>query len=61
MIFRIGMITENIVSMLLYLVLGAPISTSNLLIAKIMNAPGAPGGKAIDERKGLTILFFFFI
>ncbi len=59
MIFRIGMITENIVSMLLYLVLGAPISTSNLLIAKIWNAPGAPGGKAIDERKGLTILFFF--
>ncbi len=59
MIFRIGMITENIVSMLLYLVLGAPMSTSNLLIAKIWNAPGAPGGKAIDERKGLTILFFF--
>ena len=59
MIFRIGMITENIISMLLYLVLGAPMSTSNLLIAKIWNAPRAPGGKTIDERKGLTILFFF--
>ena len=59
MIFRIGMITENIVSMILYLLLGAPMSTSNLLIAKIWNAPGAPGGKTIDDRKGLTILFFF--
>jgi hypothetical protein len=59
MIFRIGMITENIVSMLLYLLLGAPMSTSNLLIAKIWNAPSAPGGKTIDDRKGLTILFFF--
>ena len=59
MIFRISMITDNIVSMLLYLVLGAPMSTSNLLIAKIWNAPGAPGGKSIDDRKGITILFFF--
>ena len=59
MIFRIGMITENIVSMILYLLLGAPMSTSNLLIAKIWNAPSAPGGKTIDDRKGLTILFFF--
>ena len=59
MIFRIGMITENIVSMLLYLVLGAPMSTSNLLIAKIWNTPSASGGKTIDDRKGLTILFFF--
>ena len=59
MIFRISMITENIVPMLLYFVLGAPMSTSNFLIAKIWNAPGASGGKNIDDKKGLIILFFF--
>ena len=59
MIFRISMITDNIVPMLLYLVLGAPMSTSNYLIAKIWNAPGAAGGKNIEDRKGMTILFFF--
>ena len=59
MLFRMSMITNNIVSMLLYLVLGAPMSTSNFLIAKIWNAPSAPGGKEIDDRKGITVLFFF--
>ena len=59
MIFRIDMITKNIVPMILYLFLGAPISTSNILISKIWNAPGTPGGKNIDDRKGIVILFFF--
>ena len=59
MIFRIDMITKNIVPMILYLFLGVPISTSNILISKIWNAPGTPGGKNIDDRKGIVILFFF--
>ena len=59
MILRIDMIIKNIVPMILYLLLGAPISTSNLLISKIWNAPGTPGGKNIDDRKGIVILFFF--
>ena len=59
MILRIDMIIKNIVPMILYLFLGAPTSTSNILISKIWNAPGAPGGKNIDDRKGIVILFFF--
>ena len=59
MLLRIGMITKNIVPMILYLFLGTPISTSYLLISKIWNAPGASGGKNIDDRKGIVILFFF--
>jgi len=58
MIFRIDMVISNIVSMILYLILGVPTSTSNLLIAKIWNAPGASGGNTVDDRKGITILFF---
>jgi hypothetical protein len=59
MILRIDMITRNIVPMLLYLILGASMSTSNILIAKIWNSPSAQGGKNIDDKKGLIILFFF--
>ena len=58
MILRLDQITKNIVPMFLYLVLGAPMSTSYLLIAKIWNAPGASGGKNIEDRKGLTVLFY---
>ncbi len=58
MILRLEQITKNIVPMILYLVLGAPMSTSYLLIAKIWNAPGACGGKNVDDRKGLTVLFY---
>lgn len=61
MIFRIDMIISNIVSMILYLILGVPTSTSNLLIAKIWNAPGASGGITVDDRKGITILFFYYL
>ena len=58
MILRKNMIIKNIVPMLMYLVLGAPISTSCLLIAKVWRAPEASGGENIDDRKGINILFF---
>lgn len=58
MILRLEMITSNIVPMLLYLLFGAPLSTSNFLIAKIWNAPEAPGGETVDDRRGILILFY---
>ena len=58
MVFRIGMVTENIVPMIFYLIFGATPSTSNFLIAKIWNAPGASGGKTVEDRKGITVLFY---
>ncbi len=50
---------NNLVPMLLYLVLGAPSSTSNFQICKILNASDASGGKNIKERKGIYIISFF--
>ena len=58
MILRLEMITSNIVPMLLYLLFGAPLSTSNFLIAKIWNAPEASGGETVDDRRGILILFY---
>ena len=58
-LFKISMLSKNIVQMLLYLVLGAPNSTSNFLIAKIWIAPETSGGFSSEDRKGLTIIFFF--
>ena len=58
-LFKISMLSKNIVQMLLYLILGAPNSTSNFLIAKIWIAPETPGGYSPEERKGLTVIFFF--
>ena len=58
-LFKISMLSKNIVQMLLYLILGAPNSTSNFLIAKIWIAPETPGGHSPEERKGLTVIFFF--
>lgn len=58
-LFKISMLTKNIVQMLLYLILGAPNSTSNFLIAKIWVAPETPGGDSFEDRKGLTVIFFF--
>ena len=52
---------NNLVPMLLYLVLGAPSSTSNFQICKILNASDASGGKNIKERKGIYIISFFLI
>ena len=45
--------------MLLYLLIGAPNSTSNFLIAKIWIAPETSGGAYSEDRKGLTVIFFF--
>ena len=58
-LFKISMLSKNIVQMLLYLILGAPNSTSNFLIAKIWITPETPGGTSSEDRKGLTIIFFF--
>ena len=58
-IFKCNIIFKNIGQMFIYLVLGAPSSTSNFLIAKIWRAPETMGGEFSEERKGITIIFFF--
>ena len=58
MILKIGEITNNIAQMFMYLLLGAPSSTSNFLIAKIWRAPETMGGNYSEERKGLTVISF---
>ena len=58
-LFKISMLSKNIVQMLLYLILGASNSTSNFLIAKIWISPETPGGVYSEDRKGLTVIFFF--
>ena len=52
---------NNLVPMLLYLILGAPSSTSNFQICKILNASDASGGKNVKDRKGIYIISFFLI
>ena len=58
-LLKIKIVFENIVNMLLYLILGAPSSSSNFYIAKILNACDAPGGNNIKERKGIVIIIYF--
>ena len=58
-IFKCNIIFKNIGQMLIYLVLGASSSTSNFLITKIWRAPETMGGQSQEERKGITIIFFF--
>ena len=59
MIIKSGVIIENIVPMLLYLVLGAPSSTSIFNIAKVVNAAETSGGLAyVKEKKGITIIAY---
>ena len=58
-IFKSNLIFKNIGQMFIYLVLGAPSSTSDFLIAKIWRAPETMGGESQEERKGITIIFFF--
>ena len=55
-IFKCNVIFKNIEQMIIYLVLGAPSSTSNFLIAKIWRAPETMGGECLEERKGITII-----
>ena len=59
MILKIGLISQNIPQMFIYLFLGAPSSTSNFLISKIWKAPETSGGDFLEERKGITIITFF--
>ena len=59
MILKVGLITQNIPQMFIYLFLGAPPSTSNFLISKIWKAPETSGGEFPEERKGITIITFF--
>jgi len=61
MILKKDRIFENIVPMLLYLFLGAPSSSSNFYIAKILNACEASGGENIKERKGITIIGYCLV
>ena len=59
MILKNQEIISNIVEMLLYLVLGAPASSSSFHIAKILNSPEASGGGNTKERKGIVIILYF--
>ena len=59
MIIKNNIIIENIVPMLLYLVLGAPSSTSTFNIAKVVNSSDASGGGVyIKEKKGILIIVY---
>ena len=60
MLFNISTIFENILPLLLYLVLGAPSSSSIFYMAKILNAgETSGGGDNIKEKKGIIILCYF--
>ena len=61
MILKRNKIFENIIPMILYLILGAPSSSSNFYIAKILNICEAPGGIYIKEKKGIMIISYFLI
>ena len=61
MIMNIGKFLNNILNMMLYLFLGAPLSSSGFKICKILNASDSSGGKNIKERKGIYIISFFLI
>jgi hypothetical protein len=59
MLLKSKEIISNIVEMLIYLVLGAPASSSSFHIAKILNSPEASGGQNTKERKGIVIILYF--
>ena len=58
-LMNIGKFIDNIAPMFLYLFLGAPSSSSNFNICKILNASDSAGGENIKERKGVYIIYFF--
>ena len=60
-LMNIGKFLDNILPMFLYLFLGAPSSSSNFNICKILNASDSAGGDNIKERKGVYIISFFLI
>ena len=61
MILKSNKIIENILPMMLYLIFGAPSSSSNFYIAKILNICEAPGGIYIKEKKGIIIIGYCFV
>ena len=60
-IMNMGKFFDNILPMCLYLFLGAPSSSSNFNICKILNASDSSGGVNVKERKGIYIISFFLI
>jgi len=58
LIFKSSIIFNNIIPMLLYLVLGAPSSSSTFYMAKILNSSETCGGDSTKERKGIVIIIF---
>ena len=58
LIFKSSIIFNNIIPMLLYLVLGAPSSSSTFYMAKILNSSETCGGDNTKERKGIVIIIF---
>ena len=55
---KISVITPNIVSMFIYLFLGATCSTTNFNMSKVWNAPETSGGISIYEKKAVNILIY---
>ena len=60
-LMNIGKFIVNIVPMILYLFLGAPSSSSNFNICKILNASDSAGGVNSKDRKGIYIISYFLI
>ena len=56
MIIKVSIIGNNFISMLFYLLLGAPCSTSNFNIAKVWNASDTSGGYELETKKALCII-----
>ena len=59
LLLNISSISKNFFNMIIYIVLGAPSSTSNFLMAQLWNASDTPGGNEINERKSVTLIIFF--
>ena len=59
MIIKFDLFSSKILNMLTYIGLGASCSTSNFLMAEIWNATDTAGGSQLEERKSITLIFFF--
>ena len=57
-ILKMSVVTPNIASMFIYLVLGATCSTTNFNMSKIWNSPETSGGNFIAEKKSICILIY---
>ena len=60
-LMNIGKFIDNILPMFLYLFLGAPSSSSNFNICKVLNASDSAGGENAKDRKGIYIISYFLI